>query len=210
MNSFYKLWLMELISIPTQAQGIIIAHLFTLRVREDKLKLSNSYFISLRSETLGLLWMQKTLPEKLLFTKQWNLPIFEGDHIETMEFLVAKGANVMAENDDGQVAYNVGWRHSSKRFLQILGVNEELPTLERLNLFTDNLEILLEATLNNLTNRPKQERPYTLTSAKDGKIKTEMKECKEQRVILFFLKTFCVQNIDLRIVEEQFINAENE
>ena len=123
------------------------------------------------------------------------------DDIEMTEFLIANGADVLARTNEGEDVFTGYWKESNEKFLEYLNVTEELTTLQRLELFTENLDFLSEA----IPKKGKLEMPYTILQAESR----ERIRCEKERLMLFFLKTFRDQNIDLRIVEVQFIKAEN-
>ena len=120
---------------------------------------------------------------------------------EELEILIANGADILERSNKGRVVYTLHWKQNNQRFLEILNVTEELTTLKRLHLFTDNLEALSDA----IPKKGKLEGSYTIFEAE----RIERRACEDQRITLLFLKTFRDQNIDLRIVENDFVNAEN-
>ena len=122
------------------------------------------------------------------------------DEIEMTEFLIANGADVLVRTNVGEDVFTGYWKESNEKFLEYLNVTEELTTLQRLELFINNLDFLSES----VPKKGKLEMPHTISNT-EGK---ERRRCKDQRFMLFFLKTFRDQNIDLRLIEEQFVNAE--
>ena len=128
-------------------------------------------------------------------------PLFSArDVMKSMEILIANGADVLARTNEGEDIFTEYWKHSNEKFLEYLNVTEELTILQRLELFINNLDFLSEA----IPKKGKLEVPHTISNI-EGK---ERRRCRDQRFMLFFLKTFRDQNIDLRLVEEQFVNAE--
>ena len=125
------------------------------------------------------------------------------DEIESLEILIENGANILAmpNENEGEYIFTKNWKQSNEKFLEYLDVTEELTTLERLKLFTDNLDLLSNA----IPKKGELEKPYTISVAEID----ERRRCDGQRIMLLFLKTFRDQNIDLRGVEDQFVDAEN-
>ena len=122
-------------------------------------------------------------------------------NFRALEILIANGANILERNNQGKYAFTQYWRQSNERFLEILNMTEDLTTLEKLKLFTENLDILSDA----IPKHRKFEVPYTIPRDEYY----ERERCNGQRIVLLFLKTFRDQNIDLQTVEDQFENAEN-
>ena len=72
---------------------------------------------------------------------------------EKMEILINRGVSLFEISTRGYDCYTKDWNASSQRFLQILNVTEKLTSLQMLNLFTEKLDLLMNAI-------PKVERRY--------------------------------------------------
>ena len=132
---------------------------------------------------------------------------------EKMEILMARGVSVLEPSIQGNLCFTHDWKASSQRFLQILNVTEKLTSLQMLNLFTEKLDLLMNAI-------PKVERRYcfyghigedivnmALPPYGDGHLDAEDRDRlarSKQRALLLILKTFRDQNVDLRTVEHFF------